>query len=88
MYHAATNDLLERNRSAVGRLIETEIGEEPSTFTDFLDDNGHGVGPFVLTCKMSKVNGKLVFDWDGTSPQSDNSVNYYFSTTMFKMFVG
>lgn len=88
VYHAACQDLLDRNKTAVARLIETELGDEPSTFTDFLDDNGHGVGPFVLTCKMQKKNGKLIFDWDGTSPQSDNSVNYYFSTTMFKMFVG
>ncbi|OQV05735.1 Hydantoinase/oxoprolinase domain-containing protein [Cladophialophora immunda] len=88
VYNAACDDLLERNRSAVARLIETEIDDKPSTFTDFIDDNGLGVGPFALSCKMQKVSNKLVFDWDGTSPQSDNSINYYFSTTLFKMFVG
>jgi 5-oxoprolinase (ATP-hydrolysing) len=37
---------------------------------------------------MQKEGDKLVFDWDGTSPQSNTSMNYYLSITMFKMFIG
>ena len=37
---------------------------------------------------MKKQNGKLIFDWDGTSPQSNTSMNFYLSITLFKMFIG
>lgn len=88
VYQAATDELLERNKKAVGRLIDTCIGDEPSSFTDFIDDNGHGVGPWAITCSMKKTDGKLVFDFDGTSPQSETSINFYLSHTMLKMFIG
>ena len=88
VYHAACNDLLERNKKAIARLIDTKVGEGKSTFTDFVDDDGHGVGPWAVKCTMQKQGGKLIFDWDGTSPQSANSINYYLSETMFKMFAG
>ena len=88
VYHAACNDLLQRNRAAIAHLINNEIGEEKSTFTDFVDDDGHGVGPWAVKCTMQKQGDKLIFDWDGTSPQSGNSINFYLSETMFKMFAG
>ncbi|KAL1385273.1 Hydantoinase/oxoprolinase-domain-containing protein [Phyllosticta capitalensis] len=88
VYQAATDDLLERCRSAISQIIETKIGDEKSSFTDFVDDNGHEVGPWAISCSMQKVGNKLIFDWDGTSPQSPTSINYYLSTPMFKMFIG
>lgn len=88
VYQAATDELLARNKNAVGHLIDTCIGDEPSSFTDFIDDDGHGVGPWAITCSMKKVNGKLTFDFDGTSPQSETSINFYLSYTMLKMFIG
>lgn len=81
-YIAACDELLNRNRKAVGNLIETQLNDEPSTFTDFVDDDGHGIGPFAIKCTMQKKNGKLYFDWDGTSPQSQQSINYYLNETM------
>lgn len=89
VYHAACNDLLKRNKAAISYLIENKVGLEKCTFTDFIDDDGHGVGPWAVKCTMFKEGGKLIFDWDGTSPQSGNSsINFYLSETMFKMFVG
>ncbi|KAF2091396.1 hypothetical protein K490DRAFT_30814 [Saccharata proteae CBS 121410] len=88
VYHAATDDLLQRCRSAISHLIETKIGSERSSFTDFIDDNGQGIGPWAITCSMQKEGNRLIFDWDGTSPQSDTSMNYYLSTPMFKIFIG
>ena len=88
VYTASCNELLARNRSGIQKLIDTQIGTEPSTFTDFVDDDGQGVGPYAITCTMQKKDGKLVFDFSGTSPQSETSINFYLSTTMFKMFVG
>lgn len=37
---------------------------------------------------MQKEGKRLIFDWDGTAPQSNTSLNYYLSTPMFKMFIG
>jgi 5-oxoprolinase (ATP-hydrolysing) len=81
-------ELLRRNTQAVSKLIETQFSDETCEFTDFVDDDGSGVGPFAVKCKMHKENGKLVFDWTGTSPQSSQALNFYLSPTMFKMFVG
>ncbi|KAI1874585.1 hypothetical protein JX265_004793 [Neoarthrinium moseri] len=89
LYEAACNELLRRNQLAVSKLIETQFGDEEAVFTDFVDDDGAGVGPYAVKCKMTKVDGnKLRFDFDGTSAQSNTSLNFFLSPTMFKMFVG
>ncbi|OAL04554.1 hypothetical protein IQ06DRAFT_323605 [Phaeosphaeriaceae sp. SRC1lsM3a] len=88
VYEAATDYLLDQNRLAIKTIIDSKIGNERSAFTDFIDDDGQGVGPYAISCSMQKEGDKLVFDWDGTSPQSNSSMNYYLSITMFKMFIG
>ncbi|KAE8336054.1 hypothetical protein BDV24DRAFT_168613 [Aspergillus arachidicola] len=89
IYLAACSELLLRNRTGMAKIIETDFDDEPCRFTDFVDDDGHGVGPWALTCTMKKIEGnRLLFDWSGTSPQSEHSINFYLSETMFKMFIG
>ena len=90
IYLAACSELLLRNRTAMAKIIETDFTDgKPSSFTDFIDDDGHGIGPWVLTCSVKRIdNNRLLFDWTGTSPQSDHSINLYLSETMFKMFIG
>lgn len=88
VYEASCNELLRRNKMAVGKIIETQFSDETCSFTDFVDDDGSGVGPWVVKCTMKKEGRKLVFDWDGTSPQSSNALNFFLSPTMFKMFCG
>jgi 5-oxoprolinase (ATP-hydrolysing) len=86
VYAASTDILLERTRTAVGKLIEEHMTDEPSTFVDFVDDDGHGKGPFAIQCTLTKPEkNKLRFDWAGTSPQASSSINYYLSETMFKV---
>ncbi|KAI9043633.1 putative hydantoin utilization protein A [Aspergillus affinis] len=89
VYLAACTELLQRNRTGMAQIIATDFDNKPCTFTDFVDDDGHGIGPWALTCTMSKIEGnRLLFDWSGTSPQSEHSINFYLSETMFKMFIG
>ncbi|KAH8675959.1 hydantoin utilization protein-like protein A [Xylariales sp. PMI_506] len=89
IYQASCDELLKRNQIAVSKLIETQFGDEEAVFTDFIDDDGAGVGPYAVKAKMTKVKGnKLRFDFDGTSAQSDTAINFFLSPTMFKMFVG
>lgn len=89
VYLAACDELLYRNRTGFAKIVERQFDDKESIFTDFVDDDGHGVGPWALTCSMKKVgNHSLKFDWSGTSPQSSHSINFYLSETMFKMFIG
>ena len=89
VYLAACSELLYRNRTGFAKIIERQFDDLESKFTDFVDDDGHGVGPWALTCSMKRVEGhRLKFDWSGTSPQSGRSINFYLSETMFRMFIG
>ncbi|CAI6337841.1 unnamed protein product [Periconia digitata] len=88
VYEAATDSLLAQNRAAIKTIIDNKIGPERSSFTDFIDDDGQGIGPYAISCSMQKQGDKLVFDWDGTSPQSNTSMNFYLSINMFKVFIG
>ncbi|PYH66610.1 hydantoinase/oxoprolinase [Aspergillus vadensis CBS 113365] len=89
VYLAACQELLHRNRTGLAKIVERQFDDKLSKFTDFVDDDGHGVGPWAVTCSMQKTNaGGLKFDWSGTSPQSEHSINFYLSETMFKMLVG
>ncbi|PGH12219.1 hypothetical protein AJ79_04399 [Helicocarpus griseus UAMH5409] len=89
VYKAACDNLLDQNRAAINKIITEKLGDTPTEFTDFVDDDGRGFGPYAIKCSMQKrEDGKLHFDWDGTSPQSESGINFYLSETMFKMFIG
>lgn len=89
VYMAACEELLHRNRTGLAKIIQRDFDDRETRFTDFVDDDGHGVGPWELTCRMRKTpDNRLQFDWDGTAPQSEHPINFYFSEAMFKMFVG
>ena len=87
-YFAAIEELLSRNRKAIGSLIDTVIPDEPVYFEDWIDDDGKGLGPWKIACTMSKTAGRMKLDFTGTDPQSPSSVNYYLSHNMLKMFLG
>ncbi|KAF7777449.1 hypothetical protein Agabi119p4_3521 [Agaricus bisporus var. burnettii] len=91
-YEHALDILLTRNKLAVGKIIKTTLSSEKVHFEDYIDDDGHGTGPWRIACTMWKeVNGEgdhvVVLDFDGTDPQSDKSVNFALSHEMLKMFV-
>ncbi|KAF9021681.1 hypothetical protein BDZ89DRAFT_1071218 [Hymenopellis radicata] len=91
-YEAALDRLLARNKSAVGKLIHSTIPNEPIYFEDYIDDDGFGLGPWKVACTMTKIidekEGEVVlFDFEGTDPQSDRSINFALSHDMMKMFV-
>ncbi|KAF7312236.1 putative hydantoin utilization protein [Mycena indigotica] len=87
-YFAIISELLERNRRAIGTLIQHVIPDEDVYFFDYIDDDGRGTGPWKVACTMYKQDGILNFDFTGTDPQSPSSINYVLSHNMFKMFVG
>jgi N-methylhydantoinase B len=87
-YIAAMGEMLDRNRRAMSAIIQMVIPEKPQYFEDYIDDDGVGMGPYKIACTMWRENGKAIFDFAGTDPQSISSVNFLLNEEMFKMFLG
>ncbi|MEM1315624.1 MAG: hydantoinase B/oxoprolinase family protein, partial [Pseudomonadota bacterium] len=51
-YISAMWDMLDRNKAAMGAIIQMIIPEQPSHFEDWIDDDGQGAGPFKIACKL------------------------------------
>ena len=86
--HSVMGIMLDRNRLAMKHIIETFIPEEPREFSDYICDDGMGQGPYRIHCKMWREGSTAIFDFDGTDPQAQSSVNFYLNEEMFKMFFG
>jgi N-methylhydantoinase B len=88
VFASATEELLARNHRAMKALIESSIGDAPVSFEDYICDDGNGRGPYKIRCTMSKVDGRVVLDFDGTDPQSEGSINFFLNENMMRMFFG
>ncbi|KAJ7432905.1 Hydantoinase/oxoprolinase-domain-containing protein [Mycena galericulata] len=90
-FETALDDLLNRNKIAFAQLLKTSIPGGKMTFTDWMDDDGTGMGPWKVSCTMFKEpledgsGERLVYDFDGTDPQAESSVNWLVSPTTWKM---
>jgi len=80
--------MLQRNYDAMKHIIGMFIPEEPREFEDYLCDDGMGMGPYKIKCRMWREGDVAIFDFDGTDPQAQSSVNFYLNEDMFKMFFG
>jgi N-methylhydantoinase B len=80
--------MLERNLQAMGQIIQMIVPEEPAYFEDYLCDDGVGKGPYKIACKMWREGSTVIFDFEGTDPQAQSSINFYLNEEMFKMFFG
>ncbi|MEO0436043.1 MAG: hydantoinase B/oxoprolinase family protein [Pseudomonadota bacterium] len=80
--------MLERNHAAMKHIIEMFIPEEPREFEDYLCDDGMGMGPYRIKCRLWREGSRAIFDFAGTDPQAQSSVNFYLNEDMFKMFFG
>jgi N-methylhydantoinase B len=80
--------MLQRNYDAMKHIIGMFIPEEPRVFEDYLCDDGMGMGPYKIKCKMWREGDVAIFDFEGTDPQAQSSVNFFLNEDMFKMFFG
>ena len=80
--------MLERNLQAMGQIIQMIVPEKPAYFEDYLCDDGVGKGPYKIACKMWREGSTVIFDFEGTDPQAQSSINFYLNEEMFKMFFG
>ena len=88
VFYSAMDELLARNKRAMGQLILNTIPEQKQYFEDYLCDDGMGAGPYKIACHMWRDGEKVIFDFAGTDPQSVGSINFYLNEEMFKMFAG
>jgi len=85
---AACDMLLLRTREAMRQVIRKYIPEEPVSFTDWVDDDGLGNGPFKMTLTISRRGDIAVFDWTGTDAQAEGPINFHIHEGLCKLFFG
>ena len=87
-YLTACDHLLTRTRDAMSVLVKKYISEEPVTFTDYVDDDGVGNGPFKMHLSIYRRGDIAVFDWTGTDAQADGPINFHIHEGLCKLFFG
>ncbi len=88
VFYSALDALLERNCRAMRKLIMDTIPTEKQSFEDYICDDALGSGPYKIKCSMWREDEVVIFDFDGTDPQSPGSINFLLNEEMFKMFCG
>jgi N-methylhydantoinase B len=88
VFYSTMEIMLERNKLAMSAIINMLVPEEPRSFEDYVCDDGVGMGPYKIRCKMWREGEKAIFDFEGTDPQAQSSINFYLNEDMFKMFFG
>jgi len=84
----AMENMLERNKIAMGAILKMVVPETKQYFEDYIDDDGMGMGPYKIACTLWREGDGVIFDFAGTDPQSISSVNFLLNEEMFKMFLG
>ena len=87
-FYSTMEIMLERNHMAMEAIIKMLVPEEPRVFEDYVCDDGVGMGPYKIRCKLWREGSKAIFDFEGTDPQAQSSINFYLNEDMFKMFFG
>ncbi len=88
VFFSALDELLARNCRAMMQLIKTVVPETKQVFEDYICDDGLGYGPYRIKCAMWREGDRVIFDFEGTDPQSPGSINFLLNEEMFKMFCG
>ena len=65
------------------RLRIREFRNATAEFTDWIDDDGTGVGPVRIHCSVTIEDDHIIVDFTGTSPQSSGAINpnYWFTVS-------
>lgn len=87
-FASACQALLDRTRDAMRRIVREYIPEEKVTFTDYVDDDGLGNGPFGMTLTIWREGDVCHADWTGTDPQAEGSINFLIHEGLCKLFFG
>ena len=88
IFYSTMEIMLKRNYMAMKAIIEMIVPEEPRVFEDYVCDDGVGMGPYKIRCKLWREGSVAIFNFAGTDPQAASSINFYLNEDMFKMFFG
>ncbi len=88
VYEAACGALIDRTRVALGALVRRYIPEEPVTFTDWVDDDGLGNGPFKIVLTVWRTGDVCHVDWTGTDAQAPGTINFRINDGLCRLFFG
>ncbi|EIL99317.1 5-oxoprolinase [Rhodanobacter thiooxydans] len=88
VFYSAQQSMLERTHRAMKEVIQRVVPETRQVFEDYICDDGAGFGPYTVRCALWREGEKAIFDFEGTDPQADSSVNFYLNEEMFKIFFG
>ncbi|MEM9879662.1 MAG: hydantoinase B/oxoprolinase family protein, partial [Pseudomonadota bacterium] len=88
IYLSACDMLMARTHTAMKALIDKYIPSEPVSFTDYVDDDGRGHGPFKMQLAIYRRGDKAVFDWTGTADQAEGPINFHIHEGLCKLFFG
>ena len=65
--------MLQRNYDAMKHIISMFIPEEPREFSDYICDDGMGMGPYKDTLQNVAWRVSVaIFDFEGTDPQAQS----------------
>jgi len=88
-YTSGLEALLDRNYRAMKTLLSVLFADgESISFTDYIDDDGVGYGPFELKLTLTRNGDKVLLDFDGSSPQAPGPINYFLNDNLVRMFFG
>lgn len=87
-FQAACDALLERTRAAMAALIRQYVPEDKVSFTDWVDDDGLGNGPFKMVLTIWREGDVCHCDWTGTDPEAPGSINFHIHEGLCKLFFG
>lgn len=87
-FEAGCEALLQRTRDAMAHIIRKYVPEEKVTFTDWVDDDGVGNGPFKMVLTIWREGDVCHADFTGTDPQAPGSINFHIHEGLCKLFFG
>lgn len=88
-FDSALTALLDRNYQAMKVLLAMVFKDgETISFTDYIDDDGRGNGPYELKLSLTRTGEKVLLDFTGSAPQAEGPINYYINENLVRMFFG
>lgn len=88
-FDSALTALLDRNYEAMKVLLAMVFKDgETISFTDYIDDDGRGHGPYELKLSLTRTGEKVLLDFTGSAPQAEGPINYYINENLVRMFFG
>ncbi|WP_435348583.1 hydantoinase B/oxoprolinase family protein [Haloarchaeobius sp. HRN-SO-5] len=78
--YAAIDQVIDQSERRVRKNLE-EIPDGDYNFTDVMDNVVEGIGPVKLEVTITIDGDEMIFDYEGTDPQTESAINSYINYT-------